>query len=140
MASINEDNFPIIRVHFHGIRTHAEMEAYRAKWDEWLDRGEKFGLIVIQTGTNEQDQPMSEGEQLLKGTAIAEERNVQRAWGEQRKSQIEALCVGMATLDPEEEFKALYATAPQYIRETYYCDGAFFKTDAEAKQWLQQRL
>ena len=48
---IDESGWPIVTMQWHGIPTDTDMTQFLARIDGWLDRGERFGLLVDPLGS-----------------------------------------------------------------------------------------
>ena len=130
MLTINEENYPIISVHFEHIATLEDTKKYLAHFDNWLSREQQFGIILHQSKSQKSDTAQVEAvHQLI----------VQ--WTKRNKSKIAQFCVGMAlVIDAAEILENRRKTAPKTITAIYGCHGQVFATQTEARQWIQQQM
>lgn len=133
MVKINEETWPIVYVHYEGARSPGELAVFCERFEQWLSRQEKFGIVFIQTGMDQQNT----------SSPPKELHEAQVAWTQQHREAIQRYCVGMSTtIDSTdvELLNRLRRIAPAYLEQTYACQGDIFTTLAEAEQWINQRL
>ncbi|MBW4677717.1 MAG: hypothetical protein KME52_28080 [Desmonostoc geniculatum HA4340-LM1] len=125
MITFNEEKWPVVYAHFHGVQTLEDVEKYLLRFDYWLSREEKFSLIINQINAAESDANRSKDVQKH-----------ETKWIIQNRSRIASYCSGMAmVLDSAELLNKWQSIASKAIENMFGCPGQAFGTIAEAEQW-----
>lgn len=131
MITINEQNYPVLSIHFLGASTVAETEKFLSRFSEWLARQEQFSLILRQTA--------QENDVVTKEEHSQVHRLISQ-WAKQNKSQVAQYCIGMAmVMDSPEAFQDQQAKLPKMIETIFGCPGKAFRTPQEAEAWIAQQ-
>ncbi|OYQ63502.1 hypothetical protein B9G53_16780 [Pseudanabaena sp. SR411] len=131
MITIDESNYPIVSVHFENSSTLADTEKYLAHFDKWLSFNQKFGLILDQsTSQNQEDQVKSDPEEIEAVHRLTVE------WAKQNKDRITQFCLGMAIVYDGDDLEKRKKAAPKTIAGIFGCLGQVFTSQGEAEQWL----
>lgn len=123
MYSLEQTQWPFIKVSFLGGTTVAESQCFLQDLRSLVAMRERFGVILETDG---------------KSPLTPTERKEFAAWFKQHKPDMRILCVGLVRLSPDPSFlarlslKALNAAMPFAV--------SIAKTEGEALTWLQQRL
>lgn len=131
MLKIDDKNYPIVSVKFEGTATIEETETYLARFTDWLDRENPFGLMLFRGTSEEVEDPEK----------AKRSHNLVVVWAKQNKANIARYCMGMAVVgDLSKMSEKQQQMAPKALGVLFGCPGQLFGNSTDAERWLQQQL
>jgi len=135
MITINESNYPIVAVHFGNTSTLDDTKKYLSSFDKWLTSKQKFGLILDQSTSHNQEStqeaPINHDPEEIEAV-----HRLTIEWAKQNKDRVTQFCLGMAIVYDGDDLEKRKKAAPKTIAGIFGCLGQVFASQVEAEQWL----
>jgi queuine/archaeosine tRNA-ribosyltransferase len=128
--AIDEDNYPVVLVHFENVATLEDTEKYLSHFQAWLSKQHRFGIILHQSHTEDGNTD-----------EVAKAHRLTVQWAKQNKQQLTEYCAGIALIvEGVEDLAERKTMVPQIIKTVFSCAGQAFGNPAAAELWIQQQI
>ncbi|MEM6453146.1 MAG: ABC transporter ATP-binding protein [Cyanobacteria bacterium P01_D01_bin.105] len=132
---IDDSRWPLVRAHFQGNGTPAEMARFYRCFEGWLARKETFALVM-------QRDNAEAAEAAGKGSPEAKHmRKDGIAWTKAHKPEISQYCAGVAIVPDSAKLVKLWGPMVAKVTQHMYgCPGKVFGSVESAERWATQKL
>jgi hypothetical protein len=128
MYRFDETGWPMVKIRSEGPTSLDDVQDYFSRWEEWLAREERMGVMVIQLD-QEQQKPGKEVHKFSNG------------WHKENRERVGRYCAGFAGVMGSSKWLALYKPiAGRVAKKKFGCPGQVFATEGEAEAWLTELL
>ncbi|MEM6500733.1 MAG: ABC transporter ATP-binding protein [Cyanobacteria bacterium P01_C01_bin.89] len=135
MVSIDDSRWPLVLARFQGAGTPAEMAEFYARFETWLDKQEKFALVV------RRDDAEAAEAQGRRSPEVKQMRKDGIAWTKIHKPQISRYCAGVAMVPDSQKLIKLWGPMVATVTQSMYgCPGRVFASVEEAEEWSSEQL
>jgi hypothetical protein len=120
----DERDWPVMVIRFSGAPTDAEFEAYLERYETYLQREDRYGLVMV----TEPNSPMTKSKHA----------RMQAAWIKERYDRLSERCVGIAFVLPSPMMRGVLKAilAMQSLPVPYSVSA----TEEPARKWVRSRL
>jgi hypothetical protein len=120
----DERDWPLMVIRFSGAPTDAEFEAYLERYEGYLNREDRYGLVMV----TEPNSPMTKSKHA----------RMQAAWIKERFDRLSSRCVGIAFVLPSPMMRGVLKAilAMQTLPVRHFVASQ----EGPAREWIQSRL
>jgi hypothetical protein len=122
--TFDERDWPVMVIRFSGAPTDAEFEAYLERYDTYLNRTDRYGLIMV----TEPNTPMTKSKHA----------RMQAAWIKERFARLSDRCVGIAFVLPSPMMRGVLKAI--LAMQTLPVPYAVSSGEESAAEWVRSRL
>lgn len=128
MYTFDETGWPAVKMTSSGDTSLADVEEYVSRWESWLEKGERFGVLFVYADEE-------------RGKVERDAGKLSNRWHRENRERTGGLCVGAAGALKSSKLLALYRpVASRAMKKKLGCPGAVFDNEREARTWLEERL